>query len=341
MPKSSEILDFFIIYFLTMILHHLSRYYCLIMSVFIASFAAAQAQEIRATVSVDFAPGFEINEQDNFASFRQELQAYFNTQLFTGKEWKHEADKILWKDEPVQLNITITLLNGTQTSYYNATLLVVAKRTLFGTKKQSVTMQMLDTKLKFPYQRGASFSYQPLRFDDLLSVLDYYAMLAIGFDMDSYYPLGGTPYFQKAQQILQLAANTQSQYVKMSDDNGWRDATNEPGKITRTTVITELLESRFNDFRTLNAAYYLNGMDYIGDKPDEAKATLDELLTKYADFKDKLPNRSAIFQLFFDSKFRELADLFRGYKNEKVWDKLKYNDPSRTIIYEDTRTGRR
>ncbi|MCS6808643.1 MAG: DUF4835 family protein [Bacteroidota bacterium] len=303
--------------------------------------AVAHGQEIRATVSVDFAPGFDINEQDNFASFRQELQTYFNTQIFTGKEWKSEEDKILWKDEPVQLNVTITLLSGTQTSYYNATLLVVAKRTLYGTKKQSVTMQILDTKLKFPYTRGASFSYQPLRFDDLLSVLDYYAFLAIGFDMDSYYPLGGTPYFQKAQQILQLAASTESRYVRMSDDNGWRDATFEPGKITRTTIISELLDSRFAEFRTLTAAYYLNAMDYLGDKPDEAKAMLDDLLTKFADFKDKLPNRSALFQLFFDAKFRELAELFRGYKNDKVWDKLKYNDPSRTIIYEDIRTGRR
>ncbi|MCU0424025.1 MAG: DUF4835 family protein [Candidatus Kapabacteria bacterium] len=311
------------------------------LSCFLAASTILHAQEIRATVNVDFAPGFEINEQDNFASFRQEIQAYFNTQIFTGKEWKNEADKILWKDEPVQMNVTITLLNGTQTSYYNATMLVVAKRTLFGTKKQSVTMQILDTKVKFPYQRGASFSFQPLRFDDLLSVLDYYAMLAIGYDLDSFYPLGGTPYFQKAQQILQLGANTQSQYMSMSVDNGWRETAIEPGKISRTSIVGELLESRYNDFRTLNAAYYLNALDFLGDKPDEAKATVDELLTKYADFKDKLPNRSAIFQLFFDSKFRELADLFRGYKNDKVWDKLKYNDPSRTIIYEDTRTGRK
>jgi hypothetical protein len=299
------------------------------------------AQEIRATVTTDFAPGFDLNEQDNFASFRQELQAYLNTQSFTGREWKNEPDKILWKDEPVNINISITLLSGTQTSYYNATMLIVAKRTLYGTKKQSVTVQFLDTKLKFSYQRGASFVYQPLRFDDLLSVIDYYALLAIGFDLDSFYPLGGGAYFQKAQQILQMSTTTQSQYVKMSEDNGWRDATNDPGRITRTSVISEILDSRYGELRTLTSAYYLNGLDYLGDKPDEAKATIDDLLTKFADFKDKLPNRSALFQLFFDSKFREVAELFRGYKSEKVWDKLKYNDPSRTIIYEDTRTGRK
>ncbi len=309
--------------------------------VLILSAVALMGQEIRATVSVDFAPGFNINEQDNFASFRQELQAYLNTQSFTGKEMKSEADKILWKDEPVNINVTITLLGGTQTSYYNASLLIIGKRTLYGTKKQSVTVQFLDVKLKFPYQRGASFGYQPLRFDDLLSVLDYYSLLCIGFDMDSFYPLSGTPYFQKAQQILQMGSTTESQYVKMSEDNGWRDATNDPGRITRTSIVSELLDARFGELRTLASAYYLNGLDFLGDKPDEAKATIDELLTKFADFKDKLPNRSALFQLFFDSKFRELAELFRGYKSEKVWDKLKYNDPSRTIIYEDTRTGRK
>ena len=319
-------------------LHYLLRSLVVIM---LLCFSSAVAQEIRATVTTDFAPGFDLNEQDNFASFRQELQAYLNTQSFTGKEWKNEADKILWKDEPVNINISITLLSGTQTSYYNATMLIVARRTLYGTKKQSVTVQFLDTKLKFPYQRGASFVYQPLRFDDLLSVIDYYALLAIGFDLDSFYPLGGGAYFQKAQQILQMSATTQSLYVKMSEDNGWRDATNDPGRITRTSVISEILDARYGELRTLTSAYYLNGLDYLGDKPDEAKATIDDLLTKFADFKDKLPNRSALFQLFFDSKFRELAELFRGYKSDKVWDKLKYNDPSRTIIYEDTRTGRK
>jgi hypothetical protein len=305
------------------------------------SAVALMGQEIRATVSVDFAPGFNINEQDNFASFRQELQAYLNTQSFTGKEMKSEADKILWKDEPVNINISITILSGTQTTRYNATMLVTARRTLYGTKKQSATVQFLDTKLMFPYQRGSSFTYQPLRFDDLLSVLDFYALLCIGFDMDSFYPLGGTAYFQRAQQILQMAGNTQSQYVSMGEDNGWNLRGDEPGRITRASIVSEVLDGRFGELRTLTSAYYLNGLDFLGDKPDEAKATIDELLTKFADFKDKLPNRSALFQLFFDSKFRELAELFRGYKSEKVWDKLKYNDPSRTIIYEDTRTGRK
>lgn len=301
----------------------------------------ALAQEIRATVNVDFTPGFDINEQDNFASFRQELQTYLNTQTFTGKEWKNEADKILWKDEPVTLSVSLTLLNGTQNSYYNATMLVIAKRTLYGTKKQSVTVQFLDTKVKFPYQRGAAFAFQPLRFDDLLSVIDFYALLSIGFDVDSFYPLGGTPYFQKAQSILQMATTTQSQFVKMSDNNGWRDETNEPGKVTRTNIISEILDSRYSELRTLTSAYYLNGLDYLGDKPDEAKSTIDNLLTKFADFKDKLPNRSALFQLFFDGKFRELGELFRGYPSEKVWEKLKYNDPARTIIYDDIRKGKR
>jgi hypothetical protein len=305
------------------------------------SAVALMGQEIRATVSVDFAPGFNINEQDNFASFRQELQAYLNTQSFTGKEMKSEADKILWKDEPVNVNISITILSGTQTTRYNATMLVTARRTLYGTKKQSATVQFLDTKFMFPYQRGSSFAYQPLRFDDLLSVLDFYALLCIGFDLDSFYPLGGTAYFQRAQQTLQMAGTTQSQYVSMGEDNGWNLRGDDPGRITRASIVSELLDARYGELRTLTSAYYLNGLDFLGDKPDEARATIDELLTKFADFKDKLPNRSALFQLFFDSKFRELAELFRGYKSEKVWDKLKYNDPSRTIIYEDTRTGRK
>ena len=43
--------------------------------------------------------------------------------------------------------------------------------------------------------------------NNLTSVLAYYAYIAIAMDYDTYSPNGGTPYYQKAQQIVNNAQN--------------------------------------------------------------------------------------------------------------------------------------
>lgn len=300
------------------------------------------AQEIKATVTVSFNQEMPQNERENLTGLQADVAAYLNSQSFTGKEFKSEADKIKWKDEQVEMNLSITILSGNQaTSRYNAWVIVTAQRPLFGGQKKSVTFQMFDKNWSFLYSRGAVPSFQPLRFDEFASFLDMYALIAIGMDLDSYSELGGTAVFQRAQQIIQMGAG----YTDPTDGSGatasaYRINIDNPGAVSRAGLVQELLDVRMDALRRIMAAYYLNGMDYLGDKPDDAKASIDALLVKIADFKDRLTSRSILLQVLFDAKYRELTDLFKDTKLPKVWDKLKYIDPSHTIQYEQAQRGK-
>ena len=131
----------------------------------------------------------------------------------------------------------------------------------------------------------------------------------------------------------------------MTDGSGatasaYRINPDNPGAVSRAGLVQELLDVRIDALRRIMAAYYLNGMDYLSDKPDDAKASIDALLVKIADFKDRLSSRSILLQVLFDAKYRELADLFKDTKLPKVWDKLKYIDPSHTIQYEQAQRGK-
>jgi Domain of unknown function (DUF4835) len=307
-------------------------YYFLLIVQFVVFFRAivpVTAQEIRATVSVNM-DQIPANERDNIATLQQDIQTYLNTQSFTGKEYKNEADKIKWRDEPVEMVVSVFVQNGSQLSGdYSATLLVAAKRPLFGAKASSLTFQYLDKGWAFRYSRGMVPSYMPLRYDSFASILDYYALMAIGFDLDSYYELAGTQAFQKALQVVQTGSS--------AGDVGFKAVYDQPGQITRFTLVNELLDLRYEPFRKLTAAYYLTGLDYISDKPQEARQTIDQLFVRFADFKDKLPTQSALWVVFFDTKFREFCDIFKGTTIPKLWDKLKYLDPSHTTSYEKAR----
>jgi hypothetical protein len=45
-------------------------------------------------------------------------------------------------------------------------------------------------------------------------------------------------------------------------------------------------------------------------------------------------------QAFFDAKHMEIADVFRGVKDETLWSNLRFLDPGNTQVYEAARSGR-
>ncbi len=72
-------------------------------------------------------------------------------------------------------------------------------------KIQAVITNDLDQQfyakgVDFPYSAGQSINFDTV-YDPLAAFLDYYAFLIIAGELDTYYILGGTPYFSRAIQI--------------------------------------------------------------------------------------------------------------------------------------------
>lgn len=281
------------------------------------------SQEIRATVTVNMEQLMQ-ESRVNVSSMERDLTNYLNNQRFTGKEWE---------GPPIPVDVSIYLTGGNQGNYA-ARLFIVSRRMLLGDEQSaSVALKLVDSKWAFNYSMGATHSYNPMRFDRFISLLDYYMLLIIGYDLDTYGELDGTAAYEAAKQICRLGASQNA--------DGY-ETYSMPGELTRWNLVTELTDIRYEPFRRIIFEYYVDGLDNMAKNPEKALDALAEVIADIADFKqNRMTSASALLQVFFYAKSQELASLFRGYKkNRNVFKDLIYLDPTNTSLYEEARDAR-
>lgn len=283
----------------------------------------SKSQEIEAQVSVNME---QIPQEFRVSvnTIASDIERYLNTQRFTSLDW--EGPKI-----PVDISIALT---GGARNVYSAQLFIASKRHIYGTDGgQSVTLRLLDKTWQFEYNMGANHSYNPQRYDRFTTLLDFYMLLIIGFDLDTYTELDGTRIYEQAKLIATMAASYQA--------DGWETVA-QPGEFTRFNFINELTNFRYEELRKLIASYYLDGLDLMNEDRESALANLAFVIQEMADFKrNKIVEQSILFQAFFEAKSFELAETFKGYKKHPgVFKDLMYLDPTNTAVYEAAAEGK-
>ena len=296
----------------------------LIVIMLILAFSISRTQEISANVVVN-TEQLSTESLYHVATMADDIKNYINNQKFL------ETD---WEGEPIQVEMTIVLSGGTNNRFAGK-LYVVAKRAVEGPDEQggqSVSLRILEQNWVFEYSRGANFTYNTLRFDPFVSMIDFYMLLVIGYDLDTYGELDGTPAFDKAKTIFSNGAT--------ANVNGFKTYSS-PGELTKYNIVSELTDLRYEDFRKAIFSYYVDGLDNMFKSKETGLEKLAAAIALIADFKkNKLTGGSAILQLFFDTKYRELATIFNGYKDISVFKNLIELDPANTMIYQDSREGK-
>lgn len=281
------------------------------------------SQELNANVTVNIEQ-LDFESRSYVGSLKYDLENYINNQKFTDINW--EGPKI-----PLDINIFLT---GGYNKRFSAQIVIVSRRIIRGTDEegQSVELKLLDKNWQFEYQSGSMLSYNPTRFNEFTSLIDYYMLMIIGYDMDTFGELDGSIYYDKSKQIIQMASSL--------NKNGY--TTNyAPGEFTRYSLISEMSDPRYEPFRKLIFSYFVDGLDLMAENKDKALSNIENVFERMADFKkNKLSGPSVFLQEFFDSKSLELAQLFKGKSDSKIWDYLIYLDPTNTIIYQDAAKGK-
>lgn len=278
-----------------------------------------KAQELDATVIVNTD---QLSQENKFnvSSMENDVRQYVNNQKFT---------KIDWKGSKIPIEISIHLSGGNK-NVYSAKLFVIAKRLINGQNGgTSVTLKLIDQNWSFEYAQGASLTYNILRFDKFSSLIDYYCLVAIGFDMDTYGELEGTPVYDLAKQICLLGNS--------AGEDGYKTSA-QPGEFTRYSLVNELSDMKYEEMRKLFFSYYVDGLDMMADNKEEGTANVEKFISDMVTFKkEKMFGPSVLLQAFFDSKAYEFAATFKGTSNKQVYKDLMYLDPSNTMIYEEAR----
>lgn len=283
------------------------------------------SQEIKANVTVN-TDLLSIEAKQYIVTLENDLENYINNQKFTTEDWE---------GEPIPVDINIYLTSGSNYRY-SAKMVIVARRYVDNPDNDLQitvpTLMITETNWKFEYSYGANLTYNPMRFDYFTTVIDFYMLLIIGFDKDTYEELGGNSTFENVRNIFLLGSAQQASGFETNV---------EPGSYTKYNIVKELNDPRYYPFRKLIFSFYVDGIDKLAYNREEALQTIVRIIDEMARFKrEKLVESSLLIQLFFDTHSQTFATLFNGYKNSEFFKNLMYLDPKNSMLYQDAMDGK-
>ncbi|MBC7426500.1 MAG: DUF4835 family protein, partial [Bacteroidia bacterium] len=197
----------------------------------LATFINTVAQDVNCTVKV-IHPKIQISNTQIFASLENSISQFVNQ-----KKW---SDDKIALNERIQFNILVDVTQYQLNSNdFSATIQIQATRPVFGSTYNTVIFNQFDEEFDFQYQEFQAMEFQlNANVNNLTGVLAFYTYIVIGLQYDTYSLEGGTPYYQKAQGILNA-----SQQI-----NGWRANDGKSYK-NRYYIIDNISSDRFRPLR--------------------------------------------------------------------------------------------
>ncbi len=262
---------------------------------FIFLFIAGQspAQELNCTVQVIYSSKTQLTDPTVIQSMQQTVADFLNTRKWT--------TDIYQNFERIQCSMIINLTQQISTTQFNAQVTVSSNRPVYSSSYNTTLMNMIDKDWTVTYS-----AYQPLQFtdnstnSDFSALLAFYAYIIIGMDYDSFSLKGGTPYFLKAQNIVNQEQN--------STVTGW---TSFSGTSNRYWLISNILDNNYDAVRQVEYDYHRKGLDKMYEDPDDARGAITSALAVLDNDNESHPG-SFIIQLFFEAKSDELVNIFSG-----------------------------
>jgi Domain of unknown function (DUF4835) len=263
------------------------------------------AQEINSIVIVN---GSSIQgvDQKIFKTLEQGLTEFINTRHWGNDEFA-PGEKI-----EANFNLTFVKKNTESENNYTCKLSIQASRPVYGTNYKTPIINYLDKDVTIRY-----VEFQPLDFNDnrittndplasnLTALFAYYVYYIMALDYDSYAPKGGTPYYNKALNIINNAPEG-------SGISGWK----REGNKNRYWLVDNMLNSRFGEFRNLFYSYHREGLDAMTEKPKEADELIKTIIPKLAQINSENPT-SSVMSMYFGAKSQEYFNLLSASSNEE------------------------
>jgi hypothetical protein len=276
------------------------------------------AQELNCSVQV-VSPALQASaDKQILQTLQQAIYEFMNT-----KKWTND---VFAQDERIECSIVITVTSRPATDQFVATMQVQSRRPIFKTSYNSLLFNYNDQNVTFSYTQSQPFEYTDNTYtSNLTSILAFYAYYIIGLDYDSYSLEGGTPCFQKAQQVITNAQN--------SPEKGWKSFEDTRN---RYWLVENILNNTFKPLRECIYKYHRLGFDVMSEDLNSGRTAVMQSLDLAKNVFDAKPG-SFNMQIFFLSKADELVNLFSQLEQpsdkQKMVDLLNQIDPANTTKY--------
>lgn len=252
------------------------------------------AQELNCKVTVN-----SNNVQTSNKKIFTEMEQVF-TQFMSNRTW---TDDQFSQQERINCNLILTIdpnSSDPSAGHYEASVQILSYRPVYNTNYETVVFNFADRDFSFEYVQSQSMQFNINLFKtNITSLLAYYAYTIIGLDYDTFSELGGTKYYQLANQILINAQN--------SGYNGW---TQFNSVRNRYWLNENLLNGSFDPLRKALYTYHRNGLDIFTEDPNTAR---NNILSGLRDIQavNKARPRSIMTISFLDAKAEELTEIFK------------------------------
>jgi len=274
---------------------------------------SSQGQELNCNVVVN-ADQIQTSERIVFKDMETSLSQFMST-----RKWTND---LFTPEEKITCNMIITIDKMPSIGTFSATVQIQAARPIYNTNYESIIFNFADRDWQFEYVES-----QPLEFNEnvfqnnLVAMMAYYAYVIIGMDYDSFGENAGTPYFQKAQDIVNNA--------QQSNRAGWDSFGSTRN---RYWLVENLNNQQMSPLRKGMYEYHRLALDTYDTDQEKSRATILETLKEMKKVKDNYPNAILIIS-FMDAKTDELINIFSEGNlqvRREAYDVLTKLDPTQS-----------
>ena len=284
-----------------------------ILSFFLILTSVISAQELNCNVTVNF-ENLPVANRERLVDFASVIEGYLNTARYTNNDY---ATKI-------ECSMSIFFLSAAGDFDYSAQIVVSSLRPVYKSERNSPMLAINDNQWQFQYQPGQSLYANQTTFDPLTSFLDYYALVIIGMDSDTFEPFGGTSEFRRAMDIVNLGATSPK-------NTGWLPSSSV---YNRAGLVGDILRDRYSVFRGSIFDYHY-GVDIYSQNKELAQQKIVELIDILWKMYEQSGSINSVYvRTFFETKYGEIVELLRFYPDTEIFSKLKKIDPPHTAKYD-------
>ena len=280
-----------------------------------------KAQELNCTVTIN-TDAIEGSNKQIYETLKASIEEYVNHNKWTNMTYAEH--------EKIECSMLLVVKSRAE-DLFLCDMTLQCRRPVYGTTYTTPLINFVDRNFNFAYQEYDRIEHQQDNFSTNLSaMLAYYCYLIIGHDQDSFQRLGGTPFFQQCEQIVNTC---QSVSMGEQEQRGWLAFESNRNRYALTN---NLIDEAFKKYRNYYYEYHRLGLDEMSNNVANGRARIAQGMPVLREAYRARP-ATYVINTFLDAKADELVDIFRkGTDKEKkeVYEILMDIDPTRQETYE-------
>ena len=280
------------------------------------------AQELKCEVEIN-SDQVQGTNKSVFNTLKEAINDYMNTTKFSQAQ--------IAANEKIECKLFFTIKEYDDNTL-TGDLQVQSTRPVYNSTYTSTLINFKDTKIEFTYQEN-----EPLVFSEnsmesnLTAILNFYAYLILAIDFDTFSPRGGEQFYERADNIVQMAQS--------SGESGWKAFEDTKN---RSSVLSAYTEPNTSIIRDLLYKYQRTGLDEMVLSPDKGRAAITASIESIKKIYDVSP-MSVALSMFKDAKLDELVNIYskaNSTEREKVYEWLYPIFPTEAERLDKIKTGK-